>query len=188
MVEKSHGESVSSPVEDYRAKMENRSALERVSMLVPNLTEETPVAEIADDADVSKETARKYLHHFENWNVLVRTGTNPDVFVRNESYFDWLRIDSLRQEQSVDELQETLSELAAEDERFAEELGADSPASASMLEEGYENAGESAEKVRRWQSVRDRMDDVVAALRDKLDLGSSAPGSETSEERLRISE
>ncbi|WP_135823557.1 DUF7342 family protein [Halorussus ruber] len=178
----------SSPVKEYSANRENRSALERVSLLVPNLNEEASVAEIAEDADVSKETARKYLKHFENWNVLVQTGTNPETFVRNESYFDWLRIDTLRQEQSVDELQETLSELAAEDERLAEELEAESPATASMLGNGYEAAGERAEKVREWQSVRDRMDDVMAALREKLDLTSDATREESAIDRLRISE
>lgn len=178
----------SSPVEEYRANRESRSALERVSILVPNLTEEASVAEIAADADVSKETARKYLSHFENWNVLIRTETDPDRFVRNESYFDWLRIDSLRQEESVDELQEALSELAAEDERFAEELDAESPATASMLENGYQNASERAEKVREWQSVRDRMDDVMAALREKLDLASDAARDDTDVNRLRASE
>ena len=162
--------------------------MERVSMLVPNLTEETTVAEVADDADVSKETARKHLSHFENWNVLVRTGTNPETFVRNESYFDWLRVDTLRREQSVEELQETLSELAAEDERFTEEFGVDSPADASMLNEGYEKADESAEKVRQWQSVRDRMDDVVAALRSELDLDSTVTQGDTAGDRLRVSE
>ncbi|MFC7081961.1 DUF7342 family protein [Halorussus caseinilyticus] len=188
MAEDSGSPSAPSPLADYRTKTENRSALERVSMLVPNLTEETTVAEVADDADVSRETARKHLNHFENWHVLVRTGTNPETFVRNESYFDWLRIDALKREQSVEELQETLSELAAEDERLAEELDGESPASVDMLGEGYENAAESAEKVRRWQSVRDRMDDVVAALRNKLDLDSTVPREDASGERLRISE
>lgn len=178
----------SSPVAEYREKTENRSALERVSLRVPNLTEETSVAELASDADVSKETARKYLSHFENWNVLVRTGTNPDTFVRNESYFDWLRVDTLEQERSVEELQEMLSDLAVEDEEFADELDASSPATASMLEGGYDRAGEYAEKIRTWKGVRDRMNDVVTALRNKLDLGADASQDDPGAERLRISE
>lgn len=184
MTENSESPSDFSPVEEYEANEESRSALERVSLLVPNLTEEATVAEIADDADVSKETARKHLKHFENWNILVRTGTNPDVFVRNESYFDWLRIDTLEQEHSVDELQRTLSDLSAEDERFADELGADSPSSAGMLEDGYENVDERAKKVRAWQGVRDQMNDVITALRNKLDLGSDS----SLREHIRTSE
>ncbi|WP_135853307.1 DUF7342 family protein [Halorussus salinus] len=188
MAEHTGEPSVPSPLDDYRAKTESRSALDRVSILVPNLTEKTTVAEVADNADVSKETARKHLNHFENWNVLVRTGKNPETFVRNESYFDWLRVDTLQREQSVEELQETLSELAEEDEQFAEEFDVDSPRDVDILSGGYENAGESAEKIRRWQSVRDRMDDVAAALRNELDLGSTAPRDDSSGNRLRISE
>lgn len=188
MTEESGLSSETSPVAEYEANEESRSALERVSLLVPNLTEETTVAEIADDADVSKGTARKHLKHFENWNILVRTGTNPDAFVRNESYFDWLRIDTLEQEYSVDELQETLSDLSAEDERFADELGADSPSSAGMLEGGYENASERAEKVRAWQRVRERMNDVIAALQNKLALESNALRDESSTSPLRVSD
>lgn len=177
-----------SPVDEYREKEENRSALERVSMLVPNLTEEATVAELAADADVSKETARKYLNHFENWNVLVQTGTNPDTFVRNESYFDWLQIDTLEQEYSVDELQDLLSELAAEDEKFTDELGAESPATVNMLEGGYDTADDYAEKVQTWQGVRDRMEDVVAALRNKLDLGADASQGGATKDCLRVSD
>lgn len=188
MTEKGEPSADSSPADEYRATRENRSALERVSLLVPNLSEETSVAELADDADVSKETARKYLNHFENWNMVIQTATNPDTFVRNESYFDWLRIDTLEQEQSVDELQETLSKLAAEDERFADELGAESPATVSMLEDGYGNADERAEKIRTWQSVRDRMNDIIAALRNKLDLQSDASAADSTVDRLRVSE
>lgn len=177
-----------SPVEEYRENKENQSALKKVSTLVPNLTDETTVATVAADADVSKETARKYLQHFENWNVLIRTGTDPETFVRNESYFEWLRVDTLEQDNSVDELQEQLSDLAVEDERLSAELEAESPTTAGLLEEGYATAGERAEKVRRWKSVRDRMNDVVAALQNKLDLGSNPAGDDRPAERLRISE
>lgn len=177
-----------SPVAEYRAKEDNRSALERVSKLVPNLTEEVTVATVAADADVSKETARKYLHHFENWNVVVRTGTDPETFVRNESYFEWLRVDSLQREHSADELQEMLSDLAAEDERLAAEFEVNSPAAVNLLEDGYADADERAEKVRRWQSVRDRMNDVVAALRNALELGDTTPSDGTPTKRPRVLE
>lgn len=177
-----------SPVEEYAETKANRSALERISLLVPNLTEETTVAEIAADADVSKETARKYLNHFESWNVLLRTGTSPETFVRNESYFDWLRVDTLERDRSVDELQDLLSDLAAEDRKFADEFDADSPATASLLEGGYGNAGESAEKIRRWQSVRDRMNDAIAALQNRLELTSNPSPDDSIGERLRVSE
>jgi hypothetical protein len=187
MVEDSSPVPEGSPVEEYREKKGNRSALEKVSMLVPNLTDETTVATVAADADVSKETARKYLHHFENWNLLVRTGTDPETFVRNESYFEWLRVDTLKQDNSVDELQNELSELAAEDERLSAELGADSPATADLLGEGYASADERAEKVRRWQSIRDRMNDVITALQNKLDIESGAANDGTAE-RPRITE
>lgn len=176
-----------SPVAEYRAREGDRSALERISKLVPNLTEEVTVATVAADADVSKETARKYLHHFENWNVVVRTGTDPETFVRNESYFEWLRVDTLRREHSADELQEMLSDLAAEDERLAAEFGVDSPEAVSLLEDGYANADERAERVRRWQSVRNRMDDVIAALRNALELGDDDRSDGTPTERHRVS-
>ncbi len=176
------------PTEEYREKQGNRSALEKVSLLVPNLSEETTVAAVAADAEVSKETARKYLQHFENWNVVVRTGTDPETFVRNESYFEWLRVDALRREHSVDELQEMLSDLAVEDERLAAELDADSPAAVSLLEDGYADADDRTENVRRWRSVRDRMNDVVAALQQELELGDDAPSDRATAERLRVSE
>lgn len=178
-----------SPVEEYRTQEDDRSALERVSRLVPNLTEETTVATVAADAGVSKETARKYLHHFANWNVVVRTGTDPETFVRNESYFEWLRVDALRRDHSADELQDLLSDLAAEDERLAAEFEADVPANVGLLEEGYADAAERAETVRRWQGVRDRMNDVVAALERELDLGADVPADGTAvNDRRRVSE
>jgi len=176
------------PTEEYREKKGNRSALEKVSMLVPNLSEETTVAAVAADAEVSKETARKYLHHFENWNVVVRTGTDPETFVRNESYFEWLHVDTLRRDHSVDELQEMLSDLAVEDERLAAELDADSPAAVSLLEDGYADADDRTERVRRWRSVRDRMNDVIAALQQELELGDNASRDRATAERLRVSE
>jgi hypothetical protein len=44
----------------------------------------------------------------------------------------------------------------------------------NVFDDGYSNADEYAEKVRAWRGVRDRMDDVVTALRNELDLSEDA--------------
>jgi hypothetical protein len=163
--------------DEWETAVERRSSLGKVHHTAIQLTEPTRVAVVAERADVSKETARKYLDFFASVGILRQVASNPDTYDRNESYVAWKRIDDLRRTHSRHELIERLNELSRRDREFEDRFDADRPADVDLLEDGYDTAHETVSTVERWRGVRARIEDVLAALEDDTGHTSNATSS-----------
>ncbi|WP_050050114.1 hypothetical protein [Halostagnicola sp. A56] len=91
---------------EWTEQRTTESTKDRVYAVAIQLYEPTRVATVAEDADVSKETAREYLKWFAEIGMITQDGESPDLFSRNESYFEWRRIQRLRG-QPIEELERT---------------------------------------------------------------------------------
>ncbi|WP_396890918.1 sugar-specific transcriptional regulator TrmB [Natronomonas sp.] len=71
------------------------------------------VASIADRSECDPKTARKYLKWFADLGIVTWHDGHPATYERNDSYFEWRRINRLAADHSVEELQERVTELTA---------------------------------------------------------------------------
>ncbi|TKX51740.1 hypothetical protein EXE42_18105, partial [Halorubrum sp. SP3] len=66
-------------------------------------------------ADCGTETARDYLEWFDEMGMVHRHTGRPVRYERNDSYFQWRRIDQIREEYSeqeiVDALDDTITQI-----------------------------------------------------------------------------
>ncbi|MDB2276591.1 hypothetical protein PM022_19120, partial [Halorubrum ezzemoulense] len=73
---------------------------ERLLDVVVGLRTPTKVSTIAKRADCGTETARDYLEWFDEMGMVHRHNGRPVRYERNDSYFQWRRIDQIREEYS----------------------------------------------------------------------------------------
>jgi predicted transcriptional regulator len=90
---------------------------QRVYGTVLQTRDPATVASIADRSECDPKTARKYLNWFADLGIVTRHEGHPTTYERNDSYFEWRRINRLAADHSIEDLQERVSELT---ERIAD--------------------------------------------------------------------
>nr|WP_252699723.1 ArsR family transcriptional regulator [Natronosalvus vescus] len=131
------------------------------------LYEPTRVAIVADRADVSKETAREYLRWFTEIGMLTHDGESPDQFSRNESYFEWRRIQRL-QAHPPEKLEEELEQLTATERDYRDRYDADGPGEVDALEHAdYTDLESVWMELQEWQTVRRRIRELEQARQNQ---------------------
>lgn len=150
--------------EEFSGSLEDRPTLERIYDVALQLYESTRVSDVARRADVSPETARKYLEFLTEVGVLVRTGEDPDEFVRNETYFEWRESEHLRREYSVAELESRLEDLSETIGELQDQYDAVSPDEIDPRQEGYGNVDQVYGDLRRWRDAREEIDRILSVL------------------------
>jgi predicted ArsR family transcriptional regulator len=155
--------------EEWRAQQEGESTRNRVYAVALQLSEPTRVKEVAERADVSKETAREYLKWFAELGVLTQVDESPDTFARNEQYFEWRRIQRL-QTLSEEKLLDQLEGLTRQERAFRERFGTDSPDEVDALEHaGYDDIESVWMELREWRTVRRRIRELERARKGQRD-------------------
>ena len=119
--------------EEWEETVQGQSTRGRVYAVALQLYEPTRVVEVADRADVSKETARDYCKWFAEMGLIEQTGSSPDAFTRNEEYFRWRRIQRL-QARPVEELEEELRQLIDTERTYRDRYDADAPGKVDALD------------------------------------------------------
>lgn len=136
----------------------------------------TPVDEIADLADHGTDAAREYLAWFERMGIVTRVTDTPATYVRNQEYFQWRRVQRLREQYSTDELLEFLREQTDRDGSFADDFDADDPGAVSISAHAR-NSERSLEDVWEdlsvWKTTRRR----IRLLERALNSESEGPDS-----------
>lgn len=151
--------------EEWRTYREGASTRSRVYDVALQLHEPTRVRDVAERADVSKETARDYLKWFAELGVLDQVATSPDAFERNEAYFEWRRIERLAA-QSEGELMDRLEELSRLERTYRERFGADGPDDVDATEHADFTDIESVWlAIQEWRTVRRRIRELDRARR-----------------------
>lgn len=153
--------------EEWEQQTEQQSTRERVYAVALQLYGPTRVAEVADRADVSKETAREYLRWFAEIGMVTHDAESPDLFSRNESYFEWRRIQRL-QNQPPEELERELEELTAKERDYRDRYDADGPDAVDALEHADYDALESVwMDLQEWRTVRRRIRELEQARQNQ---------------------
>ncbi|WP_254864136.1 DUF7342 family protein [Halovivax gelatinilyticus] len=117
----------------FSRPFEGEDTKQRVYGATLHAREPTTVAEIAERADCSEESARTHLSFYATLGIVVRHEGRPVRYERNDDYFEWRRVDELAREKSIDELQSRVLELTARIEAYRDDYGVDSPAEVDVL-------------------------------------------------------
>jgi hypothetical protein len=159
---------------EFAGRIENEPADERVYRVALGLTGPTRVAEVASRADCSKNAARRHLKRLADIGVLAHVSEQPDTFERNESYFEWRRLNRLS-DLSDEEYTERFGELLAEDEAYREEYNVDDPDALEPLDYGkYGDAERVWLDLTNWRAIRQEIRDL-RRIKHKDTAGTGLP-------------
>jgi len=107
---------------------------ERLLNSITGLRSPTKISEIANLADCDAETARDYLEWFTEMGMVHRHEGRPVRYERNDAYFQWRRIDRIRNEYTDQEIVEALSDILDQIEEYVAQFDADNPSDVSLVE------------------------------------------------------
>ena len=113
--------------------------------------------EFADRAECSETAARDALEQLAEMGVAERRNGRPAHYRRNDSYFQWKRVESLAREYDPDELRDRLDDLIAEDGAFQDEYDVPAPDAVSTADlpiDGHDAFQERWEDLSEWRTVR----------------------------------
>jgi predicted transcriptional regulator len=162
-----------SPPDSPDHATDDRTVFERVYDVVTTTTTPTTVSTIADRADCSDTGARRVLTQLVELGIATEQGTRPVEYRRNDSYFEWKRIEALAADHSEPALRERFERLQQEDEQYQSAFGVPTP-EAVTAQTGPDDPETRWEEVRNWQTVRRdirlvrrALDRVVASADDR---------------------
>lgn len=146
---------------------------ERLLDVVTGLRTPTKVSDVAELADCDTETARDYLKWFDEMGLVHRQDGRPVRYERNDAYFQWRRIDRIRENHSEQEIVEALSTTIEQIGEYRAQFGADKPDDVSLVEASRDMATEDAwEALSEWKTLERRAALLDAARRDHPVSGS----------------
>lgn len=159
--------------EEWHDLAAKQSTRERIYVVALQLYEPTRVREVADRADVSKETAREYLQWFAEIGIVEQANESPAAFVRNEAYFEWRRIQRLRG-LAPDELKRQLNQLTQRERDYNERYDASGPSEVDALDHaGYDHVEEVWMDLQEWRTIRRRIRELERARRERDETGTA---------------
>lgn len=159
-------EELPSLADEWRAQREAQSARDSVYSVALQLHDPTRVREVADRADVSKESARDYLKWFSEIGLVEQTDESPDVFARNESYFEWRRIQRLRA-RPPEERRRELEDFSRKAREYREKFDASGPQEVDALEfADHTDLEDVWMELQEWRTVRRRIRELEKARRE----------------------
>ncbi len=154
------------------------SIRERLLDVVIGLRTPTKVSTIADRADCDTETARDYLEWFDEMGMVQRHDGRPVRYERNDAYFQWRRIDRIREEYSEQEIVDALGDTLEQIEDYRTQFDATHPDEVSLVDTTQEQnlSTEAAwEALSEWETLKQRAELLDAARRNNPVSGSK-PG------------
>jgi predicted ArsR family transcriptional regulator len=151
------------------------SIRERLLDVVIGLRTPTKVSTIAERADCDTETARDYLEWFDEMGMVQRHDGRPVRYERNDAYFQWRRIDRIREEYSEQEIIDALDDTLKQIEDYRAQFDATHPDEVSIIDATQEQnlSTEAAwEALSEWETLEQR-----AALLDEARRNNPIAGS-----------
>lgn len=106
----------------------------RIYATVLQTREPTAASATAEAADCDPKTARKYLDWFAELGIVIEHEGHPTTYERNDSYFEWRRINRLSASHSTDELAQRVDELTQRVRAYEREYGASSPGDVDAID------------------------------------------------------
>jgi predicted transcriptional regulator len=136
--------------------VETRDTRQRIKDIIVGIRNPVPSAQIAEQAQCSKNAARKHLKELAALGVArTETASHRTRYARNDNYFRWHRANELAATNSADELLDRLQTLEATDDEFQETFGVSTPDAVSFPEDADHKAiHERWETAGEWASIR----------------------------------
>ena len=151
---------------EWDAAVEGRPVKNRVYEVATTLTSPTPVTEIAERADCTKEGARPHLEWFVDHGVLEKVADNPALLVRNEPYFEFRRVTELTREfETPDAIGDTIEKYREREHGLAASFEASSPAAVVISDADYDNLDEAYDRLSEWRTVTRHLRELYEAKR-----------------------
>lgn len=105
----------------------------QVYAVVLQTREPTAAPDIAERASCDPKTARKYLRWFARLGIVTEHEGRPTTYERNDSYFEWRRINELAATHSRDELTANVRERTERIRAYEQQYGAETPAAVDAI-------------------------------------------------------
>lgn len=132
-----------------------KTTRDRVYEVAIQLHDPATTSEVADRADCSTDAAREHLDWLADVGVVERDDDRPTTYRRNESYFQWRRVEELRREYTSDELLARLEALTGEERSYRERYDAAHPDDVNALDAADHDAvHEVWRDLSDWRTVR----------------------------------
>jgi predicted ArsR family transcriptional regulator len=151
---------------------------ERLLNVTIGLRTPTKVSTIAARADCDTETARDYLEWFDEMGMVQRHDGRPVRYERNDAYFQWRRIDRIREEYSEQEIVDALGDTLEQIEDYSAQFNAPHPDEVSLVDATQEQnlSTEAAwEALSEWETLEQRAA-LLDAARQNDPVSGSKPG------------
>ncbi len=133
----------------------NKTTRDRVYEVAIQLYEPATTSEVADRADCSTDAARQHLDWLADVGIVARDTTRPTTYCRNESYFEWRRVEGLRREYTREELLDRLEDLTGDEQTYRGRYDAAHPEDVDALEVAEESASTDLSVHEVWQDLSD---------------------------------
>lgn len=119
----------------------------RIYGTILQIREPTAASAIAETVGCDPKTARKYLRWFAELGIVTRHEGHPTTYERNDSYFEWRRVNRLAAEHSVEELQRRVRNLSEKLDEYRSEYGVATPNEVDALAVVEENEDTTVDDV-----------------------------------------
>ncbi|WP_276259439.1 DUF7342 family protein [Haloglomus litoreum] len=143
---------------------EERTTFQRVYDVVTTLSEPVTATTVAERADCSETGARNALGRLVELGVATRSDGRPATYQRNESYFEWRRVERLAREHSAADLRERLDELVSREEQLRDEYGVPSPDAVAATPTDHDEIHALRDDLTEWRTIQRDLRIVQRAL------------------------
>lgn len=158
---------------EFQSELADAPTDERVYRVGLQLYEPARIADIAERADCTPDTARRHCRRLADIGVLETVSEQPETYRRNESYFEWRKRDRLTELSSA-ELQDRLEILTDRETAFRETYGVSDPDAVDSLEHAdYDSLEDVWLDVSEWQTIRRRIERLEAVRKQRASDPSS---------------
>jgi DNA-binding transcriptional ArsR family regulator len=156
---------------------EETDGFERVGDVMRNSTEPMTASEVAEIAEVSPNTARKYLNRLAEMNqVRTEESGKTTLYEWDSSAEKMERVRSLSQKHTKEKIEERIREMASEIHEYREEYGCEEPEDL-VIEMDESEESEAWTVVSDWKTTRRNLAIAKTALAFKRVLELSEDGT-----------
>jgi predicted ArsR family transcriptional regulator len=136
--------------------VETRDTHQRIKDIIVGIRQPAPIAQIAEQAQCSKNAARKHLTELADLGVAQKeTASQRTRYSRNDEYFRWHQANELAATNSAEELFDRLQTLEVVDEEFQERYGVSTPDAVPFPKDAdHETIHERWEAIGEWTTIR----------------------------------
>lgn len=152
--------------ESWQKSRASRSKLDRLVEVATTLHDPSSVAEVATQADCSRNFARDKLRLLTQLGILEEVSADPATYRRDETHFRRLRSKALVAEHGGD-IDDLIERYRTRDEELKERFGVDSPAAVTdehfAAIDDLDTLTDERDALATWRTVRDRLIDLQRA-------------------------